>query len=202
MLRSDGLYRQLFPEAFAGERNPFSVPNAVKAIASFERTMISARSPYDRFHYGETDAISKAAQRGEALFFNDQYGGCFRCHAGFNFSDAAGQEVKFHNTALYNLPGLLSYPAPNVGIYEFTRRAADVGKFKAPSLRNVALTAPYMHDGSIATLEEVVKHYEAGGRKHDNPNRDARIKPFGLTDRSRADMVEFLRSLTDTWPAR
>ena len=113
----------------------------------------------------------------------------------------------FHNTGLYNLPGLLTYPPPNVGIYEFTKRPADAGKFKAPTLRNVGLTAPYMHDGSIPTLEGVLDHYAAGGRTiadgayagagHDNPNKDSRIKGFRLTPRNREDLLAFLRSLTD-----
>lgn len=96
---------------------------------------------------------------------------------------------------------------PNLGIFEHTRKPEDVGKFKAPSLRNVELTAPYMHDGSIATLEQVLDHYVAGGRTikdgpyagrgHDNPNKDPRIAGIGLTPRNRADLLAFLRSLTD-----
>jgi cytochrome c peroxidase len=139
--------------------------------------------------------------------------GCFRCHGGFNFSDATVYEgrgnarVEFHNTALYNMPGTFAYPWPNLGIYGQTRKRADVGKFKTPSLRNVALTAPYMHDGSVATLEEVLDHYAAGGRTiasgpyagrgHDNPNRDVRMTGIALTPQNRLDLLAFLRSLTD-----
>jgi cytochrome c peroxidase len=130
------------------------------------------------------------------------------CHGGFNFSDASGTvPVEFHNTGLYNVAGPFSYPAPNLGTYEHTRRTEDVGKFKAPTLRNIALTAPYMHDGSIATLEEVVDHYAAGGRTigggpfagvgHDNPAKDKLIHGFYLTPQNRADLVAFLVSLTD-----
>src|ERR1700682_2675013 len=109
------------------------------------------------------------------------------CHAGFNFSDATvsennrGREIEFHNTVLYNLADTLSYPAPSVGTYEYTKIVADIGKFKAPTLWNIAITAPYMHDGSIATLEGVLDHYAAGGRMiangpyqgvgHDTPNK-------------------------------
>ncbi len=109
---------------------------------------------------------------------------------------------------LYNLPGGFSYPSPSLGIYEHTKKPADVGKFKAPTLRNVALTAPYMHDGSIATLEEVLDHYAAGGRTiasgpyagrgHDNPNKDARMTGVALTAQNREDLLAFLPSLTDT----
>jgi len=210
LIRSDDTYRVLFPEAFPGEPNPFTITNVAKAIACFERTILSAGSPYDRFHLlGDTNAIPESAKRGEILFFLD-YGGpsCFRCHGGFNFSDASGGvPVEYHNTGLYNLAGPVSYPAPNVGIYEHTKRTGDVGKFKAPTLRNIALTAPYMHDGSIATLGEVVDHYAAGGRTIDsgpfrgvgfkNPAKDKLIHGFPLTPQNRADLVAFLVSLTD-----
>src|SRR4029077_12643247 len=131
--------------------------------------------------------------------------------------------VEFHNTGLYNVLSAgggeprtgvgeagrsFSYPWPNLGIYEHTKKPADVGKFKTPTLRNVALTAPYIHDGSIATLEEVLDHYAAGGRiitsgpnagnGHDNPNKDLRIAGFRLTAQQREDLLAFLRSLTDT----
>src|SRR5262249_12482956 len=116
-------------------------------------------------------------------------------------------EVEFHNTGLYNIAGPLSYPPPNTGVYETTHRPEDVGKFKAPTLRNIAVTAPYMHDGSAATLEDVISHYAAGGRSiasgphqgigHDNPNKSATIRGFDLTAAQRADLIEFLRSLTD-----
>jgi cytochrome c peroxidase len=203
MLRSDAKYRDLFARAFPGDADRFTVVNVTRAIASFERSIVSARSPYDRYHYDRDDsAISDSARRGEILFFN-QHLSCFRCHGGFNFTGPTVSErnpeqpVEFHNTGLYNLPGPLSYPAPNVGIYEYTKAPADVGKFKAPTLRNIALTAPYMHDGSIATLEGVLDHYAAGGRAHDNPNKDPLIGGFELSAQDRGDLIEFLKALTD-----
>lgn len=213
--RADPAYRGLFSEAFPDSaKNAFTLTNVAKALAAFERTIISARSPWDRFHYGgDANAISDSAKRGEVLFFSDELAGCFRCHGGFNFSDAtdyAGNThvpAEFHNTGLYNLPGALSYPSPNLGIYSHTKRAADVGKFKTPTLRNVELTAPYMHDGSVATLEDVLDHYVAGGRTiasgpfagvgHDNPHKDARVNGLRLTAQQREDLLTFLRSLTD-----
>lgn len=202
-LRTNATYQQLFQRAFPGDADPFTVANVTKAIASFERSIISARSPYDRYHYNRDDsALSDSAKRGEILFF-DQRLSCFRCHGGFAFTDStvsernAKRQIEFHNTGLYNVPGLLSYPPPNVGIYEFTKDRADVGKFKAPTLRNIALTAPYMHDGSIPTLEGVLDHYAAGGRAHDNPNRDALIGGFTLSEQDRKDLIEFLKCLTD-----
>lgn len=213
MLRADRRYRALFQRAFPGETDCFTVKNVTKALASFERSIISARAPYDRYHYGGDDsAVSEPAKRGEVLFFN-QHLACFRCHGGFDFSDStisehtAGREIEFHNTGLYNLAGALSYPAPNVGIYEYTKKTSDVGKFKVPTLRNIAVTAPYMHDGSIATLEGVLDHYAAGGRTidsgpnagigHNNPNKDPLIGGFELSSRDRADLIAFLNSLTD-----
>jgi cytochrome c peroxidase len=213
MLQSDAKYRELFERAFPEPTGRFTIANVTKAIASFERSIISARSAWDRYHYGRDDsAVSEAAKRGEVLFFSQQLS-CFRCHGGFNFSGATvseGHDVRepeFHNTGLYNVAGAFAYPAPNLGIFEFTKNPKDVGRFKAPTLRNIALTAPYMHDGSIATLEEVLDHYAAGGRTlrsgpyagvgHDNPNKDPLIGGFMLSGHERSDLVEFLKSLTD-----
>ncbi|MGO9257091.1 MAG: MbnH family di-heme enzyme [Bryobacteraceae bacterium] len=207
-LRGQPVYRDLFPLAFPEERGaratPFTLANVAKALAAFERTIISTRSPYDRYHLGgERDAISEAAKRGEVLFYSDPVAGCYRCHSGPNFTDG-----EFHNTGLYNVKGAFSYPWPNLGIYRHTKNPADVGKFRTPGLRNIALTAPYMHDGSVATLEEVLDHYAAGGRTlvsgpyagcgRDNPHKDPRIGGIELTAQNRLDLLAFLRSLTDT----
>jgi cytochrome c peroxidase len=203
----------LFAAAFPDEKDPFTIDNVTRAIASFERTITSARSPYDRYHYDREDAaVPEAAKRGEKLFFNQNLH-CFRCHGGFNFSDATvsavnhDRPIEFHDTGLYNLAGALSYPSPNTGIYEYTKQPGDVGKFKTPTLRNIAVTAPYMHDGSIATLEEVLDHYSAGGRTiasgphagvgHENPNKDPLIGGFTLTAQDKSDLIAFLESLTD-----
>jgi len=214
LTQSDPVYRPLFSRAFRDEADPHTIGNIAKALAAFERTIIAGASPYDRFRY-ERDgtAISESAKRGEILFFLDGGPSCFRCHGGFNFSDAvefAGgstSPVEFHNTGLYNLAGQFSYPLPNPGLYEHTKHPEDIGKFKAPTLRNIALTAPYMHDGSIRTLGEVLDHYAAGGRTiadgpfagvgHDNPTKDKLIHGFYMTPQNRADLVAFLESLTD-----
>ncbi len=198
-LRVDKTYAPLFRNAFPAGADPYTIDNVTKAIASFERSIISARSPYDRYHYDRDDsAISASARHGEVLFFS-QHISCFRCHGGFNFTDATvsesnpGREPAFHNTGLYN-----PYAPPNVGIFEYTHQPEDLGKFKAPTLRNVALTAPYMHDGSVPTLEAVIDHYAAGGRAHDNPNKDHLVGGFQATAQDKADLVEYLKSLTDT----
>jgi cytochrome c peroxidase len=212
-LRSAPRYQALFTQAFGVEGDPFSLDHVTQALATFERTIISARSPYDRYHSERDDtAISEAARRGETLFFSQPLS-CFRCHGGFTFSGAGDfdgrreGDVTFHNTGLYNLAGALSYPPSNTGIYELTQKAEDVGKFKAPTLRNIGVTAPYMHDGSIATLEDVLAHYAAGGRTiasgpnqgagHDNPNKSPIVRGFALSTDQREDLLAFLRSLTD-----
>jgi cytochrome c peroxidase len=212
-LRTDVTYPALFRAAYPDEDEPVSSENVRKAIASFERTLISGRSPYDRYHFDRDDsAVSAAARRGEVLFHSQELS-CFTCHRGFNFSGATvsarrpDASIEFHNTGLYNLAGAFSYPSRNLGLYEVTRDQRDVGKFKAPTLRNVAVTAPYMHDGSVATLEDAIAHYAAGGRTiasgpfagigRDNPLKSPAIRGFPLTERARADLVAFLESLTD-----
>ena len=213
VFKQDKRYQKLFKAAFPDDADPFTVNNVAKALASFSRTIISGRSPYDRFVYGgERDALSPSAVRGMTLFFSERTE-CHHCHGGFNFSDSAVHEgtgfpeTPFHNTGLYNLDGKGAYPKGNRGLYEITGKPSDMGKFRAPSLRNVELTAPYFHDGSARTLEEVVSFYEAGGRviktgpnKGDgrrNPHKSGFVQGFSLTDQERTDLVNFLKSLTD-----
>ncbi|WP_416671303.1 MbnH family di-heme enzyme [Egbenema bharatensis] len=213
MLRDDPQYREMFAAAFgAGDEN-INVNHLMKAIASFERSLVSFNSPYDRYRYdGERNAISESAKRGEALFHSERFE-CFHCHGGLNFSDSimherlAFREIAFHNTGLYNLDGNGAYPSNNTGVYEITHNPADMGHFKAPTLRNIERTAPYMHDGSVATLEEAIAHYQAGGRTIDsgphagvgrtNPLKSQFIIGFELTELERQDLLAFLRSLTD-----
>jgi cytochrome c peroxidase len=210
-IEQDRSYRSMFSSAFPGES--VSAKNVVKAIAAFQRSIVSMRSPYDRYHFGhDASAVSDAAKRGEVLFLSARVG-CFACHGGLHFSLDMGREgflppPVFHNTGLYNLAGPFSYPDSNLGLYESTKDPRDVGKFKPPTLRNIAITAPYMHDGSIATLEEVMDHYAAGGRTiaggpyagigRDNTNKSAPLRGFPLTPEDRTDLIEFLKSLTDT----
>ena len=214
-IRPDPVYQELFPRAFPGESSLYTMGNVTKAIAAFERTIISMTSPYDRYRYGnDPSGISDSSKRGENLFFSGQKTGCLRCHGSWNFNGPLRYEggvtprVLFDNTGLYNIPGAFSYPLPNTGLYQYTNRPEDIGKFRAPTLRNIAVTAPYMHDGSIATLEEVVDHYAAGGRAiesgpyagagNNNPNKSLRVRGFKLTAAEKDDLIAFLNSLTDT----
>jgi cytochrome c peroxidase len=200
-LGADPQYQRLFAAAYPGERPLYTVDHITKALGSFQRTILSGDSPYDRYRRGdEPEAISASAKRGETLFFSERLE-CAHCHGGINFTATVDYfakgfaEIEFHNNGLYNLEGEFSYPKRNLGLFPFTREPGDVGKFKPPTLRNIAVTAPYMHDGSLATLSDVLDHYAAGGT--DNPNKSELIKPFQLTEQERADLIAFLESLTD-----
>ncbi len=213
-LTADPKYLSLFAAAYPDEAGSVSLANLTKAIAAFERVLISGHSPYDRYRTGEEpDAISASAKRGEDLFFSERTE-CFHCHGGFNFTETADYvgkgflEIEFHNTGLYNIDGKGAYPPPNTGVHAVSLDPEDMGRFKAPSLRNVAVTAPYMHDGSLATLEDVIAHYEAGGRTiatgpnagvgAKSPLKSSFVKGFMLTVDERRDLIAFLQSLTDT----
>ncbi|WP_164963569.1 methanobactin export MATE transporter MbnM [Rubrivivax sp. JA1026] len=204
-------YPARFAAVFAGEAEPVSWANVIKAIAAFERSLISGRSRYDRWLAGQA-TLSDTEQRGMKLFFGEK-AECFHCHGSFNFNDQIVHarsrivETPFHNTGLYNLGGTGAYPEDNRGVFELTARAADMGAFRAPSLRNVEVTAPYMHDGSIATLAEVVATYAAGGRHiatgphagdgRANPYKDPLVSRIDLDAQEQADIVAFLKTLTD-----
>jgi cytochrome c peroxidase len=189
-----------FRESFPGESAPVSIANIVKAIASFERTLTSAGSPFDRYLYrDERDALTPQAARGMQLFFSDRLR-CARCHSGFNLSGPTGHATDlagptFHNTGLYNVDGRGSYPAADRGVFDVTHRPADMGRFRAPTLRNIAVTAPYMHDGSVATLEAAIAHYATGGLA--SPFRSPRLRSFTLSAAEMSELVAFLNSLTD-----
>ena len=213
-LRADPVYRRLFARAFPeearrGDDALFGLATVTRAIAAFQRTLLSFDSPYDRYRYGRRpDAISERAKRGEALFFGERLE-CYHCHGGFNFTDNLRHarlpfpEQGFHNTGLYDVDGEGSYPPDSPGIVEFTGDERDRGKFRTPSLRNVAVTAPYMHDGSIATLHDVLRrHYARAGRASlaghgPSPLRSELIAGFEIDDEEIDDVVAFLESLTD-----
>lgn len=205
-------YRRLFAAAFPDDEDPIDLANLVRAIACFERTLIAGGSAVDRFLAGDQQALSPSARRGLDLFRSERLG-CATCHAGWATTDAAiGVEtpdpaLTFHNTGLYDVDGSGAYPPGGTGLHAVTGRPEDMGKFRAPMLRNVAVTAPYMHDGSIATLDEVLDHYARGGRRieegpHAGDGRDSRFKSpllrgFELAAGERSDLLAFLDALTD-----
>ncbi len=214
-LRADPKYRQLFAAAFPdgssgkSQDAPISLATVTRALAAFQRSLVSVNSPWDRYRYGgDPTAISESARRGEALFFGERLE-CYHCHGGLHFTDNIKHkrlpdgERGFHNTGLYNLDGKGSYPPESPGIVELTDQLEDRGVFRTPSLRNIAVTAPYMHDGSIATLEAVIRdHYAIGGRAASsahgaNPLRSPFMAGFSISDEEIRDVISFLESLTD-----
>ena len=213
-LRYDPLYQDLFVAAYPDATDHFTADQVAKGVAAFVSTLISGNSAYDQSTLqGNRDAMSEAARRGQELFFSERME-CFHCHGGFNFSQSVNHsgttlpQAEFHNNGLYNIGGAGDYPLGNRGLWEFTQQPADMGRFRAPTLRNIELTAPYMHDGSIATLEEVIDHYARGGRLvREGPLAgDGALNPFkrelmparfSLTDQEKLDIIAFLKSLTD-----
>jgi cytochrome c peroxidase len=169
-------YREQFEQVFGG---PASKETIAKAIATYERTVLSGDAPYDRFRAGDTNALSEAAQRGLKLF--DGKAVCSACHTGPNFTDNA-----FHNIGVG-----MDQKDPDPGRKEVSGLGGDFGSFKTPTLREIARTAPYMHDGSLKTLEEVVEYYNKGGVK--NEFLDEEIFPLDLTKQEQADLVTFLK---------
>lgn len=212
-LGADTRYRELFAAAFASE-TAVTRERVIAALSAFERSIVSYNSPYDRFRfYNDESALDESARRGMDLFFSDDKANCRSCHLGHVTGNVLGLNLDgasrtstsdpdephlylFRNTGLYALGDPFSYPLDNLGLYEQTGYEKDIGRFRTPTLRNIALTAPYMHDGSIATLEEVLDHYVAGGRAP-NPQLSEFIKPLQLTEQDRADLIAFLHSLTD-----
>lgn len=181
-MKKDSVYMQLSKKAYDRLPSPFVI---TRAIASYERTLIQGDSRYDHFINGDSLALNEEEQKGMNLFFNKL--DCDQCHGGFLLTNKG-----FENNGLYNYP----YPLDS-GKMRVTHLEKDRDKFKTPTLRNIELTAPYMHDGSMTTLEQVIKHYESGGKDH--PNKSRFIKSFELTEEERQNLVLFLKSLTDTF---
>jgi cytochrome c peroxidase len=212
---ADPAYKELFQKAYG--RAP-SYDDVGRAIATFERTLIFLDAPFDRFVAGERSAISPAAQRGLALF--NGKGRCVSCHM-INDSNPLGTDNLFHNIGVsarkQNFEGLanralaaikendsvetldklaLQTDMSELGRFMITRNRSDIGAFKTEQLRNVGITAPYMHDGTLKTLWDVIDHYNKGGET--NPYLDGGIEPLNLSEEEINDLVAFLFTLTDT----
>lgn len=173
-------YKTLSQKAYNQLPSIFSV---TRAIACFERTLFSGTSKYDDYIYNNNKSALTASEINGMNIFLGEDGECFHCHGTYLFTDNS-----FKNNGIY-----LNYN--DSGRARITQLTSDVGKFKVPSLRNVAMTAPYMHDGSFATLEEVVEHYNSGGKAH--PNKSGLLLPLNLTTQEKTDLVNFLKALTD-----
>ena len=207
-------YDLLFERAFPQQIVSFDL--IAKALSSFVRSLISLNSAFDQYAYqGQDNAISPSALRGMNLFFSEQLE-CHHCHGGFNFTQSTSHEKQlidrrpFHNTGLYNVRyanGQQGYPKNDIGLAEITTVAQDNGRFRAPTLRNIKVSAPYMHDGSIATLSEVLDFYALGGRMlaegknagdgKQNKLKSRFIKGFEMSAQDKTDLLAFLDTLTD-----
>jgi len=174
-LNAIGGYRTQFQDVFGTDVNAEGI---AKAIAAYERTIVSGDAPYDQFKVGDKSALSESAQRGMKLFFGRA--ACSSCHSGPNFTDNG-----FHNVGVG-----MNRPKPDVGREVISKLEGDRGSFKTPTLREIIRTGPYMHDGSMKTLAEVVEHYDRGGI--DNPYLDEEIFPLKLTAQEKADLVKFM----------
>ena len=172
-------YAPMFKKAFGDE--VIDIDRVAKAIATFERTVLTGNAPYDRWLAGDKKAMGESAVRGHRVF--NGKANCAICHDGFNFSNS-----DFHNIGVG-----MQAKEPNLGRFAQTKDPNHTGAFKTPTLRNLKYTAPYMHDGSEATLEAVVEYYDKGGFK--NAHLDGRMKPLGLTPEEKKDLVAFMEAL-------
>lgn len=212
-LKNDSIYIALYAKAYPGEKDPVNWKNSKLAIATFIKTIISSDAPYDRYRRDSIQyPLPAPAIRGRQLFFSGKLK-CYQCHGGNDFSTPL-QNVQqrqpdfYFNTGLYNIDGKGGYPSYDRGLIDLTGKKEDEGKYRVPVLRNLLFTAPYYHDGSALTLEEVIRGYEQGGRivKNGPFAGDGRINPFksplvsgfSLTDTERRDLISFLYSLSDS----
>jgi cytochrome c peroxidase len=207
-LQADARYPGLFAAAFPDVDDPIDDAHIVQALASFQRALISGNSPYDRYVYGgESDALTDEQKLGLQVF-NSEVAECYHCHGGVLFTnafvaaDSSVTEPAFENNALYNIDGNGGYPEPNTGLFAFSGKQRDMGRFRVPTLRNLKFSAPYFHDGSAGTLDDVLDHYMAGGRTltgehagvgNDSPVKNPLVRPFELTLEERAALLAFLR---------
>jgi cytochrome c peroxidase len=180
-LRRHPEYQELFQDAFGKEPD---ITGLLFSIASFERTLISSNNKFDQYKMGDSTALSPSERRGMQIFFGEN-AECFHCHGSFAFTTE-----EFHNNGIYE-----EYEDP--GRWGFTGDSRDIGKFKTPTLRNIAVTGPYMHDGSFTSLREVIDHYESGGKNHPNKSVLIRKFPQQLSEQEKEDLIAFLHALTD-----
>jgi cytochrome c peroxidase len=189
-LKADASYPARFRAAFPDDAEPLRWPRVIDALVVYVRSLRSS-GPYDRFLAGEEVALSDEARRGATLFVEV---GCSSCHSGPLLTNGS-----YHNLGLYGFSDVDDVPPGQEGLYLATGQARDLGRWRVPSLRNVALTAPYFHDGSAATLEEVLDVYEQGGRGEGkrSPLKSEALVPLTLSHADRAALIVFLRALTD-----
>ena len=202
---NDKSYKKKFKNAFPKDKSPITFDNIISAISAFQRTLISENAPIDLYRSKkDTNALNPDAKAGMNLFFSDRLS-CSTCHNGIHF-DKETRGYPFANIGLYYCEDI--YPQEDRGQYNHTKDSNDIGAFRIPSLRNIALTAPYFHDGSAKTLREVIAVYSKGGREinygscrgngADSPWLDGRVTKFTLTETEEHQLISFLHSLTDS----
>jgi cytochrome c peroxidase len=210
-IKEDSNYNNLFKKSFPAEKNTVNWLNIKIAISRFVLTIISNNSPYDKYKNGDSNALTISQKNGMQLFFSTN-SKCSSCHGGFNFStpNITGNNsdtLFYYNVGLYNINGKGAYPKYDEGLFALTKKDVDMGKFRVPSLRNLAFTAPYFHDGSSATLTDVLEVFCNGGRKIEqgvnagngikNPFKHSLIKQLALSQKDKIDLINFLMSLSD-----
>ncbi len=206
-IQHDTLYQQLFIKL----QQPFNFNTIKNSIASFVQTIHSYNSPYDAFLGGDKNAINTSAKQGMKIFFSTK-AGCFNCHGGKNFNQPnvinnEGKNQYFFNTGLYNINNTGEYPTADQGLYALTKNVDDMGFYKPPTLRNLAFTAPYYHNGTAANLMDVINNYNQAGRATvlnqknttlKNKYKHHLIKPLLLNENQKLQLVNFLLSLSDS----
>ena len=219
VIRSDSYYLQKFDQVFDVSANQITSQHVAKAIASFERTLIAGNSLFDQYYFGRDHSkLSESAARGMRIF--RRKGNCANCHE-ISFNNALFMDNRFYNIGVgfksikpvlnsiisklqkglkIEQLGLTSSQISELGRFTVTKRISDMGKFKTPTVRNISLTAPYMHDGSMQTLEEVVDYYDKGGDK--NRFLDVAIYPLHFTKQEKVDLVHFMKSLNSVFDAK
>ena len=217
----DERYPEMFAEAFPDEEDPVNLDSITKALSAFQRSVLSFDSRVDRWQAGDRTALNESEQRGMALFFGAPTPPASRtrssasivtvgsCSRSRQTTRARSSTRSSSSTTASTTSTRTEATRPgNEGLFDMTGEVTDKGMFKAPTLRNIALTAPYMHDGSIETLEEVLDHYARGGRLIEegpnagdgslNPNKNAQLNGFVMTEQEKADMIAFLRTRSPT----
>lgn len=209
-IRDDQKYSDLFAVSFPAQKAPVQFENVISLIADYVKSLQSVSSPYDQYLNGDSTALNESEKAGMKLFFSNKTQ-CAACHTPPLFTLAGSSkstESVYRNVGLYNVGNTGRYPSRDYGMAMTTGNTLDDGKFRIPTLRNVAITAPYMHDGSVRSLRDVLAIYEAGGRvinegpdagdgtKH--PYKDPLLKGFDLTEPERRSLIDFLHALSDT----
>jgi cytochrome c peroxidase len=202
-IASDPFYQKAFKEAFPNQPSPIQIDNIINAIAAYETILTSFNSKYDRYLKGEKKALNDQEFAGMKLYQSEKLQ-CARCHD--NPTRSQRQDMVYANTGLYNIVG--NYPLQDQGLFDYSGKPEDRGKFRIPSLKNVMLTAPYTHNGSVQTISEMIDIYAASGRNitegpfkgdgRKHPNKNTYIKGFELNPKEKHQLMAFLNTLTDT----